>query len=39
MTEDQTEEEEEFYNSEEYTYEYEVGSCCTKLVIQALLEA
>lgn len=37
--EDKQEEEEESYNGEEYSYEYEVGSCNNKSVIQALLEA
>lgn len=27
-SEDNEQEEDEFYNGEEYSYEYEVGSCC-----------
>lgn len=32
-------EEDEFYNGEDYSYEYEVGSCNNKSVIDAPLEA
>lgn len=29
-TQEEEEKEEEFYNGEEYSYEYEVGRCCSK---------
>lgn len=32
------EEEEEFYNGEEYSYEYEVGYCCSEWLICELWE-
>lgn len=35
---DKQEEEEEFYNGGEYSYEYEVGSCCSEWQIHALWE-